>query len=164
MTQSSTIDTSHIATQQAAASSGRTTLFTGLYTGAALIVVMLGSLVAANRMPSLEPYALERNGVSYAFFIIFMAFPVIRFMGSPLRMFLAGMLGWVLFVAAYDVAGMVFHNLFYVLRMPFEILIEGSLLYGVLAVTCWVMRMCFHARRHPMVPRRRRSDRFFTQQ
>jgi len=164
MTQSSTLESSHAAPESKTDSGGRAALLTGLYTGTALIVVMLGSLVAANRMPSLEPYALERNGVSYGFFIIFMAFPVIRFMGNPLRMFLAGMLGWALFVAAYDVAGMVFHDLFYVLRMPFEVLVEGTLLYGLLAVGCWVMRMCFQARRHPLAPRRRRSDRFFTPQ
>ena len=73
-------------------------------------------------------------------------------------MFLSAMLGWVLFVAAYDIAGMVFHDLFQVLRTPFEALIEGSIVYGVLAVASWVVRMVSLACREPIQPRRRRTD------
>jgi hypothetical protein len=140
------------------AARGRATFFTGIYTGVFLIVVMLAALVSANRIPALEPYALERNAISYTLFVLLMMAPVCRFRNRSLQMFLSAMLGWVLFVAAYDIAGMVFHNLFQVLRTPFEALIEGSIVYGVLAVASWVVRMVSVACREPLQPRRRRTD------
>ena len=133
-------------------------LWTGLYTGALLIIVMLGALVAANRVPGLEHYALERNAASYSMFVLFMLIPIVRFLNRPIQMFAAAMIGWTLFAAAYDVAGMVFLNLFGVLRTPFEVLIEGTIVYGVCAVGSWVGGMILHARRNPIAPRRRRAS------
>jgi hypothetical protein len=132
-------------------------LVTGLYMGSLLIIVMMGSLVAANRVPGLERYALERNAASYGLFILFMLIPVFRFLNKPLQMFASAMIGWAIFVVAYDIAGMVFHDLFQVLRTPFQALIEGAVIYGVTAVGSWVGAMVLLARRQPIQPRRRTS-------
>jgi hypothetical protein len=158
MLESSTTTQCELSPNAAAAVRGRATFFTGIFTGLLLIVAMLGALVAANRMPALEDYALERNAISYTLFVLLMLAPVCRFRKSSLQMFLSAMLGWVIFVAAYDLAGMVFHDLFQVLRTPFEVLIEGTVAYGVLAVASWVVGMISHARREPIQPRRRRTD------
>ena len=131
-------------------------IWTGVYTGVLLTVVMLGALVAANRIPALERYALERNAASYSLFVILMLVPVCRFLNSPIQLFVASMIGWVIFLAAYDFAGLYFHNLFLVLRTPFQVLIEGAIIYGVFAAACWVISMIAHARLHPILPRRRR--------
>jgi hypothetical protein len=139
-------------------SSGHPTLVTGLYTGSLLVIVMLGSLVAANRIPGLERYALERNAASYSLFVLFMLIPVFRFLNRPLRLFGAAMIGWTVFVAAYNVAGMVFHNLFQVLRTPFPAMVEGAVIYGVIAVGSWVGAMVLQARREPIAPSRRRHQ------
>ena len=133
---------------------------TGLYTGALLMIVMLGALVAANRIPGLEKYALERNGASYSLFVLFMMIPVLRFLKRPLQLFGSAMIGWVIFVLGYDFAGMYFPNLFQVLRTPFQVLIEGAIFYGVCAVGSWVGEMALHARHHTIAPRRRRSDSY----
>lgn len=130
-------------------------LWTGVYLGALLNVVMIAALVAANRFPNLESYALERNASFYGVFVLLVLLPVIRFLKHPVRMFTAGIVGWVLFAAGYDLAGFYFHNLFDVLRTPLEVLIEGGVIYGVAAVLSWVVGMIFHARRHPIAPRRR---------
>lgn len=153
-----TTNVSSSAASGAPATRGRATFFTGIFTGILLIVVMLAALVAANRIPSLERYALERNAISYTLFVLLMLAPVCRFRKSSISMFLSGMLAWVIFVAAYDLAGMAFHDLFQVLRTPFELLIEGTIVYGVLAVASWVTRMVSQATREPIQPRRRRSD------
>ena len=129
---------------------------TGIYTGALLIVTMLGALVAANRMPRLESYALERNSIFYTFFVLFMLIPVCRFLNRPQAMLAASMIGWLLFVGAYDLAGVYFHSLFDV-RTPFQALVEGVVVYGVFAGGSWVAGMLFHARRHPILPGRRRA-------
>jgi hypothetical protein len=134
------------------------TLWTGLYTGALLTIVMIGSLVAANRIPGLERYALERNGAGYTMFAMFMLIPVCRFLSQPGRLFSSAMIGWVVFVFAYDIAGIFFHNLFQVLRTPFQALIEGAIVYGVFAVGSWVGGMLLHARHHTIAPGRRRPS------
>jgi hypothetical protein len=128
---------------------------TGLYGGALLIVAMLGALVAANRMPALEKYAFERNAACYTLFVLLMLVPVIRFLTRPLKMFGAAMIGWVIFLAAYDLTAFYFRDLFQVLRTPFQALIEGTVVYGIFAVGSWVCGMLLHARRHPIAPRRK---------
>jgi hypothetical protein len=135
------------------------TVQTGLYMGALLVIVMVGALVAANRLSWLESRALERNAASYGLFVIFMMIPVCRFLNRPVQMFTSAMIGWVMFVIAYDIAGLFFRNLFQVLRTPFEALLEGAVVYGVFAVGSWVGAMVLHARTHPIIPRRRRTDR-----
>lgn len=131
-------------------------LRTGIYTGALLIIVMWVALVVANRMASLEPYALERNAAAYGLFLLFMLVPIARFWNRPLRMFASAAIAWVLFAATYEAAGMVFHNLFDSLRhSPLLVLMEGIFLYGLLAVGSWVMEMAIHARRHPIAPTRK---------
>jgi hypothetical protein len=134
-------------------------VWTGLYTGSLLVIVMVGALVAANRIPGLERYALERNASSYSLFVIFMLIPVCRFLNRPIQMFSAGIIGWTMFAAAYDIAGMFFQNLFDVIHhTPFEALIEGGIVYGVFAVGSWVGGMVLQASRHPIAPRRRRVN------
>src|ERR1700689_4036911 len=131
---------------------------TGVYGGALLIIAMLGALVAANRMPALEKYAFERNAACYTLFVLLMLVPVIRFLTRPLKMFGAAMIGWVMFVAAYDVTGFYFRDLFQVLRTPFQALREGTVVYGIFAVGSWVCGMLLHARRHPMTPGRKAAS------
>jgi len=131
-------------------------LSTGLYIGALLIVVMLGSLVVADRISVAEPYALERNGISYGLFLAIMVYPVLRFLHRPLELFVSAMIGWVMFTAGYDLAGVYFRNLFQVLHTPFLVLVEGTIVYGVCAVGLWVGAMALRARRQTIVPDRRR--------
>jgi hypothetical protein len=144
--------------QQSSTLQSRAALITGLYTGALLTMVMIGALVAANRLPGLENRALERNAASYSLFVLFMMIPVCRFLNRPLQMFTSGMIGWVIFVVTFNIAGLFFRNLFQVLRTPFELLVEGAVVYGVCAVGSWVGAMILHARTHSIIPRRRRTD------
>ena len=134
----------------------------GLYTGALLTMVMVGSLIAANHLSWLDNRALERNGASYGLFLAIMLIPIFRFLNRPLKMFYSAMLAWGIFVIAYDIAGMFFHSLFQALRSPFEAFLEGAIVYGVCAVGSWVGGMILVTRQHRVAPRRRRSDFFHT--
>jgi hypothetical protein len=133
----------------------RPALKTGVYTGGLLIAVMFAALILANRFPSLERYALERNTAFYGAFFILTLVPVLRFLSRPLQMFSSAMIAWVMFVACYDFAGLFFRHLFQVLRTPFEVLIEGAVVYGFCAVGSWVGGMILHARHHAIIPGRR---------
>jgi len=131
----------------------------GIYTGALLVITMLGALVAANRVPSLERHAIERNAISYGLFMLFMLLPVARFWNRPLNMFGAALIGWTLFTAAYDIAGMVFQNLFESVRhTPLEALCEGAVAYGVFSVVSWVVGMFIQARHHSIAPSRKAAN------
>jgi hypothetical protein len=143
----------------AADASSAAVLRVGVSTGALLVIVMLGALVAANQIPRLERYALERNAISYSFFMLFMVIPVVRFWNSPLKMFGSAIIGWTVFAVAYDVAGMVFQNLFDSVRhTPLMALCEGAVVYGVSSVLFWVGGMVLHARRHPIRPGRKAAS------
>jgi hypothetical protein len=145
------------------ASEHRTALQTGIYMGALLIVVMVAALFVANRIPGSERYALERNATFCALFFICMLIPIARYFNRPMPMFISAMIGWFIFVLAYDAAGMFYQNLFQVLRRPFEALIEGGIVYGVAAVGAWVIGMFLQARHIPIAPRRRRTDHLHQQ-
>jgi hypothetical protein len=145
------------------ASTHRTALQTGVFMGALLIVVMIAALFVANRVPGSERYALERNATFCALFFICMLIPIARYFNRPMPMFMSAMIGWVIFVIAYDITGMFYQNLFQVLRQPFEALIEGTIVYGVAAVSAWVIGMCLEARQSPIAPRRRRTDHLHQQ-
>jgi hypothetical protein len=132
---------------------------TGVYTGALLIIAMLGALVAANRIPVLEKFAFERNAACYTLFVLLMMIPIVRFLNRPLRLFGAAMVGWVILVGAYDLTGIYFHDLYQVLRTPFQALVEGAIVYAIIAVASWVFGMLLHARRHPIAPDRGRAAR-----
>ena len=98
------------------------------HTGGLLVLDMVAALVAANRMPVLEKHALERNVAFCGLFVIFMLIPIARFLHRPVQLFGSGMLGWGIFIVAYNVAGMFFVNLFTVLRSPLDALLEGAAL------------------------------------
>jgi hypothetical protein len=128
---------------------------TGIYSGSFLILVMLGALVAANRVPSLEKYAFERNATCYTLFVLLMLVPVVRFLTRPIQMFASAMLAWGMVVAVYYSAGFYFRDLFDVLRTPLQVLAEGAVIYGIIAVTSWVCGMLLHALNHPLAPGRK---------
>jgi hypothetical protein len=135
---------------------------TGLTTGGLLVVVMLSALIVTNRVPGLEAYALERNAISYGLFFIVMFIPICRFLNQPLRLFGSAIIAWTMFAAGYDLAGIIFMNLFQVLRRtPFEALLEGTVVYGICAVAAWVVTMVLHATRHPVATAGTRAARQF---
>lgn len=130
-------------------------LRTGVCTGLALVIVLLAALAAANRFPVLERYALERDAVSYGVFFILMMIPLLRFLRSPLQMFASALIAWVVFAIGYSVAGLFFQHLFAAFhRTPFEVFMEGAVVYGVCAVCSWVAEMVIHACRHSIAPDR----------
>jgi len=128
----------------------------GVSIGLLLSAIMIVALLVANLITALESYALERNALFMTAFVLVAASPVLRFRKHPRQMFVAAMVGWVLFVGAYDLAGRFFRDLFEALQhTPFETLVEGAVVYGICAVGSWVIDMVHEARRHPIVSRRK---------
>jgi len=125
----------------------------GLLTGGLLVVVMLASLFAANRLPALESDAALRNDICRAAFGLVMLIPVFVFLSHSRRMFASALFGWSIFALGYDFAGMYFSNLFAALgRTPFEVLVLGLVFYGVVAAVSWVTSMVLTVSHEPPVP------------
>jgi hypothetical protein len=128
----------------------------GFYAGLAMVVEMAIALIAINRVPALEPYALERNAFFIGCFFILMVAPVCRFLFKPVQMFSSAMVAWAIFIVGYDLAGLYFDRLFQALhRGPIVVFVEGAVLYGVAAVGSWVVEMIVHACRYSIAPVRR---------
>ena len=127
--------------------------------GMTLISVMIVALIAANRLPNLENFALIRLWVSYATFALAMLMPVAYFWRSPRRLFTSGMIAWAMLTVAYTVAGyFFFEDLFIRLnRPPFMLFVHGALIYGGIAVADWVGSLLATARtQHVAYSSRRR--------
>jgi hypothetical protein len=132
------------------------TLRTGFGTGIFLAGLLVAALLAANRVPALEPFALARNAVACTLVIVVALIPIMRFYNNPVCLFASSALAWAIFSLAYAIAAMHFANLESRLgKSPFEVLILGVVMYGVASVLTWVTSMLFSALRHPIPVRRR---------
>ena len=128
----------------------------GVLVGIYLTAVMVVSLMAANRVPALEPLAQVRNAISYAVFALVAALPVWIFRREPGSLFTSGVAAWALFSVMYALAGIPFDNLFVRLhKTPMNVFMLGAVVYGLLAVVLWVGSMV-NALRHAPVPAGRR--------
>lgn len=118
----------------------------GVITGIYLVAVMVVALLAANRMPFLEPLAEIRNWAARGVFGLVMLAPILALRKSPARLFAAAMTGWLMLTLAYWGMGFLFDNLHLRLYRPFHLFILGASLYGSIAVLFWVAGMFERAR------------------
>lgn len=128
----------------------------GVLTGVYLSAVAVIALLAANRLPFLEPYAEIRNWVARGAFGLVMFIPVAVYFRAPARLIASASIGWGLFTLSYTLLGIPFDNLHTVLLRPFHAFMLGMSLYGVIAVAAWVASLAMEARSHPVASTRRR--------
>lgn len=129
----------------------------GVLVGVYLTLVMVVSLVVANRVPALESMAEWRNAVAYATFGLAAALPVWIFRREPGSLFVASFAAWSVFSLMYALAGIPFENLFVRLhKTPLNVFMLGAAVYGLLAVVAWVGSMIDALRHAPVAAGRRR--------
>jgi len=127
-------------------------LRTGVLCGLYLAGVMAVALLAANRLPALEPFADLRNWICRGVFLIFSLVPVGAFFRAPWRLFLSGATGWLVFTLGYAVAGIFFDNLHTRLNITtFHMFLLGAGSYAVVAVALWVAESAKLAIAHALV-------------
>jgi hypothetical protein len=132
------------------------TLRIGIFTGVTLSAVFTAWLLIANRVPQFERFATLRNLAAAGTLLVLMSIPVLRFLASPVRMFVSGTVGWALASLCYVSMEMYFPRLDS--RMgALHVFMLGAIAYGFLAVLDWVVNICRLARRQPIVAARRRS-------
>jgi hypothetical protein len=134
---------------------GARILQTGVWTGLLFALALVASLLLANRAPQLESFAGARNAVCCVAAFLVALIPVLRFYSWPTGLFASGVLGWLILVFAYWAAGMYFSNLENRIgKTPFELLMMGAIVYGIVAVCSWVISTLRTVRHHPMAAER----------
>ncbi len=128
----------------------------GVLVGGYLTVIMLASLVLANRVPLLEPFANFRNAFCFVVFVFAAALPLLRCRDAAIKLFVAGITGWMIFSLMYWLTGFVFIRLHSRFHRPMQVFLIGAILYGLSAVVVWVADMVRHARTQPISASRRR--------
>jgi hypothetical protein len=128
----------------------------GVLTGSYLTAVMVVSLLVANRMPFLEPFAEVRNWAARILFALVMAVPVFSFARAPVKMFASSAMGWGILTLAYTLMGLWLELLYLRFFSPFHLFVLGMSIYGIAAVVSWVASLALDARAQPVAGTRRR--------
>lgn len=132
------------------------TLRVGVITGVYLSAVLVAWLLIANRVPWSANFAGIRNTAAAVLTALLMLVPIVCYLRSPARLFVAGLTAWAVFTCTYRVMGLFFERL--LSRMgPFHVFMLGAVVYGCFAVVGWVVSLVWAARHHPNAPTRRRS-------
>ncbi len=132
------------------------TMRSGILVGTYLSVILFASLLLANRVPLLEPFAQFRNLFCAAAFALAVILPLWRWRDSASQLFVCGTTGWTIFSLMYWLAGQFFIRLHSRFHRPVQVFLIGAVLYGLAAVTVWVAEMVRHARNRPIGASRRR--------
>jgi uncharacterized membrane protein YvlD (DUF360 family) len=110
---------------------------TGVYSGVGMSIVLVAWLFVANRAPSLEPLALERNLAASVVLGLFAAFPVIRFLRLPGPLLASGLVGWSIAALTYRLLCVYFWGLA-ARYSAVHLFTLGSILYMILATLSWI--------------------------
>jgi uncharacterized membrane protein YvlD (DUF360 family) len=110
---------------------------TGVYSGVGMAMVLVTWLFVANRAPSLEPLALERNLAGAVVLGLFAAVPVIRFLRLPGPLLASGLIAWSIAALTYRLLCVHFWGLA-ARYTAVHLFTLGSILYMILATLSWI--------------------------
>jgi uncharacterized membrane protein YvlD (DUF360 family) len=110
---------------------------TGVYAGLGMAMVLVAWLFLANRVPDLEPFALERNLAAAVALGLFAAVPVIRFLRLPGPLLAAGLIAWSITALTYRLLGVYFWGLA-ARYSAVHLFTLGAILYMILATLSWI--------------------------
>ena len=119
----------------------------GIYVGVCISLVLTVWLIVANRVPFLERFAWERNLAGAVAVAVLAALPVLRFLRSPGRLLLSGLVAWTIVSLVYRVPCLYFSALGDRLG-AFHLFILGSIIYLFAAVVVWIASLIWGMRAH----------------
>jgi uncharacterized membrane protein YvlD (DUF360 family) len=118
---------------------------TGVYSGAGLSIVLVTWLFIANRAPSLEQFALDRNLAGAVALGLFAAVPVLRFLRLPGPLLASGLVAWSILALTYRVLCVYFWGLAERFS-AMHIFMLGAVLYMIVATLSWIGTCLWRAR------------------
>ena len=110
---------------------------TGDCAGVALAIGFAVALYLANRVPSLESFALQRNLVAASVLGLLAAIPVLRFLRAPGNLLVSGLIAWG--ILAFTYRGLCVH--FTALSERYsavQVFALGAVVYMILATLSWI--------------------------
>jgi hypothetical protein len=110
---------------------------TGVYVGLCLSLIFAAWLVIANRMPSLERFALERNAAAVTAISLLALIPVMRFYSMPGRLWASGGIAWGILSVTYRLLGIFFPGL-EERYGALHVFTAGAVVYTIIATICWI--------------------------
>ena len=118
---------------------------TGVYVGVVLSIVFSGWVIAANRVPVLDRFALVRNLAAVAVLGLVAVIPVLRFWRLPGHLLASSLVAWALFSLAYRVLCMRFAGLAERFSAV-QIFVLGAVLYMLVVTLSWIWTIIQRAR------------------
>ncbi|GAC1669176.1 MAG: hypothetical protein NVS9B4_25220 [Candidatus Acidiferrum sp.] len=118
---------------------------TGLFIGVLLSVVLSGWIYAANRIPSLEAVALERNLIAAVILCALGVFPILRFFRLPAHLLVSSLIAWTLVSFAYRILCLFFWGLSD-WHSPLQIFTAGVVLYLIVSTLSWIGTALWNSR------------------
>jgi hypothetical protein len=118
---------------------------TGAWTGVALALAFSAWLYVANRVPSLESVALERNVIAATVLGVIAALPVLRFLRAPGHLLVSSLIAWSTLTLTYRGLCMHFRDLADRYSTP-QIFALGAVTYMILATLSWIGTCIWRAR------------------
>ena len=118
---------------------------TGVYSGVGLSVVLVAWVLVANRAPSLEPFALERNLAAAVALSLFGAVPVLRFLRLPGPLLASGLVALSILAITYRLLCVYFVGL-ESRYSTVQLFTLGAVLYMMLATLSWIGTCIWRAR------------------
>ena len=110
---------------------------TGVYAGVSLSMVFAAWILIANRVPFLDPIAMERNIIASALLAVLACIPLFRFYRSPAQLLVSGLLAWTLLTFTYRI----FYFKFVLLEeyySAFHVFVLGTVSYLIFATISWI--------------------------
>lgn len=118
----------------------------GLTIGVAASFVLVAWVFLANRVSSLEPFAMERNVAAEAVLGFLFLIPIVLFVRRPPQLLLSGLIAWGAFSFAYWLLGFYF-TILTERWSTFQIVAKGFLGYLIVMVIAWVISVIRRVRR-----------------
>jgi hypothetical protein len=112
----------------------------GIRLGVCFSGIGVAWLLLANRMPQLDPFALERNLALAVTFGVLGFVPACRFVKSPTQSFLSGIIAWTILTLTYSLAEIFFPRLATRLG-AFHLFVLGAVVLGLMAALAWVINL-----------------------
>jgi hypothetical protein len=122
---------------------------TGAYAGVGLAIAFTVWLYVANRVPSLESIAFERNMIAAAALALFAAIPIVRFLREPGNLLVSGLVAWGVLALTYR--GLCLHFTTLAERSSaMQVFTLGAVVYMIVATLSWI-GTCLWKLRHSQI-------------
>jgi hypothetical protein len=116
-----------------------------VYSGVGLAMVLVAWVFVANRAPTLERFALERNVAAAVALVLFAAVPVLRFLRLPGPLLASSLIAWSILALTYRLLCVVFWGLAE-RYSAVQVFTLGAVLYMILATLSWIGTCIWRAR------------------